>query len=323
MNLLLQGQEKVKQTIGKFFVIILLVIGTNACQSMWQKPIPKGEIVYQGDIVNQSTHYQLGFMDSNGENNQLIMTPRQFSKPVWSSDGSFLYGLTDSTGPDYGYPAYWDLQNGKFGVCSKDLPYSIQIQGSGNPENPYEVIVQDAFTITKMDLSNCITVQVFIDNETKYGGNLIIGSSYSPIKQGIFYGFLINPTAPQYRLMYRDLKSGEETWVGEGINPTWAPDGTRIAYLGIDGLYLGYFEDNQFTSIKIVNRPFFNPLAIGGANTQTPEPAWSPDGQWLIYHRCETTKTCKWEETGIYKINVNGGNEELILKGGRFPHWKP
>lgn len=311
------------QTLGKFLVIILLGIGLNACRSTWQKPIPKGEIIYQGDIVNQSPHYQLGFVDSNGENNQLIMTTRQFSKPVWSSDGNFIYGLTDSTGPDYGYPAYWDLQKGKLGVCSKDLPYSIQIHGAGNPENPYEVILQDAFTIIKMDLSNCNTVQVFVDNETKHGGNLIIGASYSPLQRGIFYGFLINPTTPQYQLMYLDLQNDIETKVGEGINPTWAPDGSKVAYIGIDGLYIGKFEENKFTTQKIIDRPFFDPSEIGGANTLTPEPAWSPDSQWLIYHRCETTKTCKWEETGIYIINVNGGDEELILKGGRFPNWKP
>jgi Tol biopolymer transport system component len=303
---------------------IITVLGMTGCQSVWRKPIPTGEIVYQGEEVKNYPHYQLGFVDSNGKNNQIIKPNRQFAKPVWSVDGTFLYGLSSNEGTYYGYPAYWDLQKRRFGICSRHLPYFDQIQGEGNPENPYEVIVQDIFIIVVMDLSQCIQVRTLVDYSAQLENYSIAGFSYNYSKQELIYGIVLNQsTEPTYRLMHLNLKTGKEIQIGEGINPTWSPDGTKVAYIGLDGLYLIKFSGEKLIIENLVKQQIFDPSIIGSAWNSTPMPSWSPDGKWLVYHRCNINEVCTWEDTQIYKISSNGGDEIAIVQGGEFPSWRP
>jgi len=231
----------------------------SCCQSVWKQPIPHHEIIYQGEEIfikggkiNISSGYlvyTLGFVDSNGQNNQILKIKKQFARPVWSENGMYLYGLSDGSASSYGYPAYWDLQRGRYKVCNRKLPYYDLIQGSGNPENIYEVIIQNIWTISVMDLSNCKMIRTLVDYSSRPGEYAIAGFSYSTSRQELKYGLILNPDGDrEYRLMHLDLKTGEKVQIAEGINPSWSPDGTQIAYIGLDGLFTMAVDDDIYQS---------------------------------------------------------------------------
>ena len=52
-----------------------------------------------------------------------------------------------------------------------------------------------------------------------------------------------------------------------------------------------------------------------------PRPRWSPDGKWLIYHRCDGY-SCVVDENAIYKVEISTGKEEKVIDGGAFPDWR-
>ena len=304
-----------------FTISIIIILCLTGCQSVWRRPIPDSEIVYQGEEIRKSAAHMMGFVRPNGADNQVLEIDRAFEKPVWSSDGELLYGLYGGEGYYMGYPAYWDLQRGRIGFCNREIPYFTQIKGSGNPENPYEVIVQHVWIIIIMDLSNCKQVRTLVDFSNRPGDFSISGFSYSASRQELLYGLIVNNK--EYRLMHRDLKTGEEVMLAEGINPSWSPDCNRVAFIGLDGLYVMEVEGVESEPRQLIDRPFFDPWRGGSPWSYVSVPSWSPDGTWLVYHRCSTAKICTWEDAYIYKIRSDGGQEEIIIKGGEYPSWHP
>jgi len=305
--------------------IIFLVFGLTGCQSVWQAPVPNGEIVYEGEGIYNTSGHLLGFVDPSGENNQIIEPDRQFDKPVWSANGEFLYGLTGATGSYMGFPAYWDLENGRFGVCKRNFHFFEQIQGSGNSANPYEIIVQDVWTVIVIDLANCKQTKTLVDYSTKPGLYSLAGFSYFAANQVLVYGEVVNPDTQQreYRLVSMNVITGIKKILAEGINPAWSPDGSQIAYIGLDGLYVLDVNLAQSSPRQVVALPFINPWEGGSPWSRVTIPSWSPDGKWLVYHRCNTARVCSWEDSKIYKIPSSGGKEETILERGEYPSWRP
>jgi len=243
-------------------IMVLLVVWLVGCGSVWHGSIPDGEIVYQGEGIYNSAGHMLGFVRANGDNNQTIKPDRQFDKAVWSADGNFLYGLSDSSGSYWGYPAYWDHKNDLFGVCRRNFGEFQQIQGSGNPTNPYEVIVQDARTIVTIDLTNCEQTSTLVDYSANYQISLA-GFSYYSSKQELAIGEVeyLYDQERKYRLVYLNVKTGMREFLAEGISPSISPDGSQIAYIGLDGLYVLDISQVEAISRQIVDIPFFDPVS--------------------------------------------------------------
>jgi Tol biopolymer transport system component len=87
-------------------------------------------------------------------------------------------------------------------------------------------------------------------------------------------------------------------------DPTWSPDGTRIAYASanrIDGQPNGvYAIDADGTDEQL--------LAAGGGM-----PAWSPDGTKIAFYR----------DGGLWIMDPDGGNQVRLGDGGQHPDWSP
>jgi len=259
----------------------------------------------------------------DGSNRQLLDTNIGFEQPSWSKDERFLYGLSEGPGLGAGYPAYWDTQEGQFGICKRNLPYFTQIQGADNPDNPYEVIVQDVWLIITIDISKCKVLTTLIDYSDQPGQLEIVGFSYNSATQELVYGLVVEPYTQNrgYRLMYQNMKSRSQMQLAEGINPSWSPDGNQAAYIGLNGLYVYSFADA--VSRVLVQNPFFLPWESGSPAMFITVPSWSPDGEWLVYHRCNNFSFCQPEEAKIYKVNIKSLQEEIVLTGGQFPNWRP
>lgn len=305
-----------------FLLSVFTSVMLASCQSSWRQPIPDGNIVYMAG------YSELGFIQPDGTDNQIIEPRKRLAIPVWSNDGNIIYGLSGSgqAGAYGGYPAYLDLEFGRYKVCSfkiwrQNWPFYKQIQGSGNPLNPYEVIVMYVWEIVLIDLSRCKKVQTYVDYSAHPGDYSIAGFSYSPLTQELVYGLVVNPYKEdrEYQLIQLDINTGNQVQMAEGINPSWSPDGTQIAYLGMDGLYVISAEGQG--NKKVVYQPFFSPWEGPSPWHPTTFPQWSPDGKYIVYHRCSTEDLCRWEEAQIYRISSAGGPEILIHLGGKYPSW--
>jgi Tol biopolymer transport system component len=107
--------------------------------------------------------------------------------------------------------------------------------------------------------------------------------------------------------------------------PAISPDGRQVAYTAGDGIYVVSVEGSEPQRVVetcVVRR---QPDGYATWDDWSPAPSWSPDGQWLVYHRC--IRSCpEWcediEDYSIFKVNVETSAETLLVKGGLNPYWR-
>ncbi len=304
-----------------FFVIFSLT-GCSMTSNPWRKSVPKADISFQSEMWGP---FVLNFIQADGSNHQIVDIDGNFIKPFWSSDGTTIFGLSNPAGqPPYefiGYPAYWNIKNGTFKRCDENLPYYGQIEEYVDSGNKEEVLLYNISEIVIFDFDTCKKIKVLVDLTEQTGDYAISGFSYFPETKDLLYGrYSVPINDRKYRLIKLNLQTNKQDEVAEGINPAWSPDGKQIAYLGMDGLYINRADGQQ--PKQLINRQFFNPDDIGGPALDAPEPFWSPDGVWLVYHQC-IDKLCDVKQTPIFRVRVSDGMEVKIFTGGKFPSWRP
>ena len=109
---------------------------------------------------------------------------------------------------------------------------------------------------------------------------------------GCYLMFAVAKTDPQNRV-------GSYTF--DGVDPTWSPDGSRLAFAGHErpGVFV----------LNLADWSVANPSTIGGA------PAWSPDGSKLAFAAGE-----------LYVMGVDGSNIVQLTNNVGFrgqPAWSP
>ena len=307
---------------GFCLTLSLCLDGCLRNSSISQK-LPDSEIIFQ-EMMNRRS-YTLGFIQSDGSDYQKIVLPENFVKPFWSSDQSILYGLSNPVGqPPYefmGYPAYWDMKNGSFKRCDRNLPYFGQIEGYDDLSSNDEVLLYNVSEIILFDMITCERKKTFVDFADRTGEYAVSGFSYLPDTQELLYGrYTVPNDTREYALIKLNIDTGEQTTLAEGINPAWSPDGEQIAYIGADGLYV--IDRNGKQSKQLISEQFFDAHSAGGPALDTSQLRWSQDGNWLVYHIC-VDEICEIDSAEIYKVRESDGLSIKIFAGGKFPSWKP
>jgi Tol biopolymer transport system component len=100
-----------------------------------------------------------------------------------------------------------------------------------------------------------------------------------------------------------------------------------VAYTGEDGIYVARKNGSDKRRVVRYENPEYGGAKAISAMEWPPMPVWSPDGNWLVYHKCELEKielVCiRTENYVIYKVNVHTGEEVKIIEGGLNPYWRP
>ena len=119
----------------------------------------------------------------------------------------------------------------------------------------------------------------------------------------------LDPTGNQIYKM--DPDGTNVAHVTAGLNPTWSPDGTRLAFDDGEGDIWVVNEDG--TSLRRITN--------GGSGTHNSQPAWAPDGQRLVFN--SRRDGSDWD---LYVIGVDGSGEVQITNhpaGESEPAWSP
>jgi TolB protein len=88
----------------------------------------------------------------------------------------------------------------------------------------------------------------------------------------------------------------EHKIVGQGFEPDWSPDGTKLAYA-------------SGRKVVIANADGSDARVITGGS----DPAWSPDGQELAVA----------DKGGIWIVSADGQNRRRVIAKGSQPDWSP
>ena len=108
--------------------------------------------------------------------------------------------------------------------------------------------------------------------------------------------------------------------------PAISPDGRLVAYTAGDGIYVVSVEGGK--SRRVVEACVELRREPDGHiwwDRWPPVPSWSPDGQWLVYHRCMrhcSLECSKIEHYSVFKMNVETREEVLLVEGGLNPYWR-
>ena len=312
----------------RYFIYLLVILVLSACRSTWNHPFPDAEIVYQTGTFSQT---RIGFVNVAGSNPVILKVGGYLRKPVWSSDSSLIYGLSFGTPNDMiGYPSFWS-KDGGFKLC-ENWEHMTWIEGTGNPNNSKEVVISDARKILLVDLTECTLIKTLVDfsKSPDEKSRYVVGFSLSPDRRELLFGTQVSEMYEENgqtyrwsenRIIKKDLITWEEVDMVRGMNPSWSPDGSYIAYILADGIYIMNADGTQ--SRQLVNHMLGDPrpgMPIGQDDISIPR--WSPDGQWIVYSRWNEEVDTASKST-IYKVNVPNGYEEEIANDGIYPSWKP
>jgi hypothetical protein len=108
---------------------------------------------------------------------------------------------------------------------------------------------------------------------------------------------------------------GTQRVVGHGVAPAWSRDGEWLAFTASDGIHVVRKDGSQLRRVVELNVPPYSGVPYVWSEDVSVA-AWSPDGEWLVYHRVTGHSVI------IYKVNVASGVETAIFEGGKLPHWR-
>ena len=243
--------------------------------------------------------------------------------PVWTSDGSTLV-FRGLHAPLYRGPLL-AVRAGESAVVCPVEPGAERPSLAADQEHMVIDLVGSGWRLGLYSLSNCLRSE---------GGQALTLYPISP-ERNPGYGALsprgdtlayvgVDPGPPREQaVILRDVSTGLEKVVAHGSSPTWSANGGWLAYRGADGIHV--VEADGSDDRRVVE--YVSPEEGMSYENWPPLPSWSPDGKWIVYHKCTLPTDPKThcdlvQDYSIFKVNVETGKEVKILDGGLNPYWR-
>lgn len=317
------------KTLNKFGIHLLLLclitLSVNSCSTKGVSKFPDADIVFE---ANQEGKAALGFINSNGSQLSILTTEFYVTQPSWSKDGNFLFFYIypgDIGGVHHDPGILSNLQNG--GNLRRCMNFAI-INTLISPTNlPKEVIAADSLSITRIDIQNCREIDKLVDyfesDKTEKFKTNIVSASISDDGNTLVYSVHeldIKDYSERFLTKMVDLNTKGTKDIREGINGSLSPDNQWIAYTWFDGIYVVKADQSEIK--HLVNFTVGNSLYPDDFPKAAPYPHWSPDSQWLVYHRCETGICDQIKDFSIFKVRISNGEFHKLTEGGIYPYWR-
>lgn len=309
--------------ILRFLCSIMIL---TSCTSSKTVEYPDTEIIYQAsdnELIGEKPFNAIGFVNSDGTDSLIL--PIDYTgkvlQPSISEDGEFLYFHTSLFNPDRIEEA--------FGIAhSLRTNRHVKSCSNKNGTNWFifsypgtdDIVFASGVDIRLVNPRNCKVLQTLM--KLSDDRSVIRGFSISAQGDFIVFGKSTNVNGEnefsieRYNLSDQSIKP----ILIDGINPIISPDNRKIAYLGDSNTGVGICITDLDGSH---HRLILHLSASNGINSAIPPvPIWSPDGKWLVYHKCVRGECEKRSDFNIYKVNVDTGVESLVITGGLYPIWR-
>jgi hypothetical protein len=325
-----------RSCVASIFLVLAVIAVLSGCCGRATEPLPDADIVFQA-ATDDARPYRLGFVQADGTDLQYIeIRPYSYFGgapicPVQTSDGDLLvfYGSRGATDPlsaitSEGHPIkYEDHYSGSGSIVAP-------VQGS------HQAVIAEAYTggqakevkhrIQLLDLDEGLAVQTYL---TTTGVSLNVGSN-ALHETSLVYQRIRQQEGSTAELVLLSTETEQETILlnKEGMlsSPAIAPDGLLVAYTAGDGIHIVGVDGEE--PRRVVEACVEWTQEGDGSrwwDSWPPAASWSPDGQWLIYHRCTLpcSQRCRnVKDYSIFKINLETGEEKLLVEGGLNPYWR-
>lgn len=300
--------------------VILVMLAVSGC-SPAIKELPQTDLVFQVHPADPEAAGALGFVNADGTGYQIIPHMMGYGMlPVWSPDGTQI--AYRNSVPSYYVHYFGQIALAGKKACPKALSGNGRVHWMPDGSAVLTMIAESQkqrpyrYSIIGFDPAQCKVIEELYSTLTT---GFIWDPDLSPSGLlAITTGQLLDniPPAYKYSITVVDLNTKKEWTVGEGMVPSWSPDGEWLAYAGLDGIYIVRADGtSQQRVLACCTRCKETPSGLTW-NDWPPLPEWSPDGKWLVYHR---------EEQGqyaIYKLNLETRQETLVAEGGLNPDWR-
>ena len=122
----------------------------------------------------------------------------------------------------------------------------------------------------------------------------------------------------EFGIVVMNADGSAQKSIGGGINPTWSPDGTKIAYESVDAISTNIFVMNGDGSNA-------SPVTTDDFFQFNNHPDWSPDGAKIAFEYLDCSAFFSWAPLALQTVDPDGGNRQPLGGGlpGYNPAWSP
>jgi Tol biopolymer transport system component len=276
-------------------------------------PTPVSRIAFMSD---RDGDYDIYVMDADGTHLQQLTDNDDWDGvPAWSPDGKRIAFMSHRDGVNAIFVMDADGTNVQqltdpiVGTQPSWSPDGNRIAFSSNRDGDFDIFVMDA---------DGTHVQQLTDNDDwdtsptwSPDGKRIAFSSWVPAaaiyRDGDFHIFVMDADGSHLQQL-KLMVSRSDQW---DTNPSWSPDGKRIAFArnryGINAIFV---MDADGTNVQQLTE-HVGRHAGGDAN-----PTWSPDGKRIAF------SSERYGDSEIFVMDSDGTNVVITNQKGSRPDWR-